>query len=287
MQEKKSIIGISFIVLLLMLGCACIQPQPPVSPIPTKPPTATALPTATLPAEVRPTVTGTPVPTETLVPTATNTPTPTDTPIPTATNAPTLTPTPTETAVPIPTPTEMVMPTPSPTPVPSPTPEPTVVPPVPEVNPEALLNHGWQSVMDLTESYQILFPELFTESEIEYADELVVFHYANSKDAGIGFKICFLLEKDFDLLADEIGEEHEMYEMTLDEQQVFRYTGKRGKFLCSGYVLENTYGITSEDGEETEQAGALLIEFTYPIEQCELYETEQYQFYIISIPREE
>lgn len=290
MQVRKGKIGIGLIAILF-LCCACIKPQPPATPIPTKAPPATAVPSPTIEAQE----TVTPEPTEavmpTVFPTEAVTPTPIETIAPTPTKIPTATPSPTETAVPSPTtaaqetvtpePTKAVVPTVAPTEPVTPTPVPTSVP---QASAEELVYHGWQSVNDLTGTYRIVFPEVFTEGFIEQAEDAILFWYQSRENPEILLSVQFLLEKDFDLLADEIGENHAMQEIAIGEKKGFFYQGERGAFFASGYLVEHFYEAFVQETDGIKPVGSLLVEFSYPKEQRDRYETEQYQYYIIPIP---
>lgn len=122
-RRRYSVLGISGIIILLILGAAAFATKPVWNPI-LNPPTDT--PTTTPSITPLPTWTSTPsyTPTDTLTPTWTPTPsfTPTHTSTPTPSNTPTDTLTPSITPTPSDTPTQTSTPTDTPTPTLTPTP---------------------------------------------------------------------------------------------------------------------------------------------------------------------
>lgn len=120
------------ILLLAVLGLACTQTEPSLTPTP--PSAVTLVPQSAYTSVPQPTPAPTTTPTPppkatpapTPAPTATPTPPPTATPAPTP--APTATPPPPPTATPTPTPAPTATPSPPPTATPAPTPAPTATP---------------------------------------------------------------------------------------------------------------------------------------------------------------
>ena len=267
-------------LLTSLLFASCRQEIPENTPGSTITPTGCEAPTCT-PAEtpeaelplgpsVVPTVTEVPV-VET-VPTPTQIPEPTDVPEPTE----------------APEPTGEVLPTAEPTVIPEqpelPSPSPSPVP-----NAELLVNHGWQRAISIDENYEILFPELFLGSSLEKTDrELTVFYTAPSDD-GVSFKISYHMQTTLDefLSASLLTENAVAYDNT-EENRVSAVRQESGT-LCRGILIESRYAKTllgnAFAGEEW-IPGVMEVTFSYPSEQKQLYETAEYEFYVINFGRE-
>ena len=184
MQAIKKGIKLTITVMGIVLFCACTK-KVPVSVIPAESPTPTQEIEFIVTPMISPTeelVSPTKAPTETKEPTVTKEPTKTKEP--TATKAPTATKSPTATKAPTamksPTATKAPTATKEPTATKAPTAtkdltetqvstqKPTSTPIVENSSNggENLIHNGWQSMMDITQTYYVMFPECFNVSEV-------------------------------------------------------------------------------------------------------------------------
>ena len=230
---------------------------PTPSPTPTNVPEPTAGPTVTQGAE--PTATATPVPTLTVSPTAEPTVTPEPTAEPTAT------------------------PTPEPTPMPTATPTPSSIP-TPTPNPEPLVNNGWQKTVSVDDNYRIIFPEVFRDSAVEKTDRVLTVSYLCPENTEITFEISYHLQRTREEFVNEIlsaggtiTEEHPEENRTICYWQTENLI-HRAVFIDEQYPQ---FLVGTSFGEEEWTLGVMLVMFTYPADKTELYESEQYYFYVI------
>ncbi len=253
------------------------------SPVPGLHPTAapTAAPTG------KPTVTPTTVPTETPIPTPTQPAEPTAGPTAEPTIEPTETPSPKPTSTPTPSPTSTPTPSPEPTPEPTstPTPSPTPSPsPTPTINPEPLVNHGWQKTVSIDEKYIIVFPELYRESSVEKTDRELAVTYFCKDNSDVEFEIRYCMQQTREELIYEILS---VGGSVLEERPEERRTTclwQAGNTMHCAIFIDTQYPqslLGTAFGEEEWINGVMWVVFSYPAEQAELYEMEQYHFYVI------
>ena len=269
-MKKKQISIIAVAGLLLLAACG---PKEGIGPIkfdnngmtptpiivPTCTPTATPSPAPGLHPTVAPTKTATPTPTATMAPTVTPTPSPE----------------PTNTPTPSPEPTVTSTPTPSPTPSPSPT---------PTVNPEPLVNNGWQKTVSIDEKYQIVFPELFRDSQLSKTDRELANVFYCAEDAEIEFKIVYTMLQ---------TKEYFIYDILAAGGSVVEDRPEEGRTTCLWQLGDRIYCEILIDaqypqyllgtafGEEEWITGVMQVVFSYPADKRDIYETEQYSFYVI------
>lgn len=301
---QKRITGIIMAVgLLLFASCG------PKTDIPVKPtdgdvvPTATEIPTCTPKATEPPTVTSVPTPTITeaakvtvvpspvLKPTAAPEPTKAPTPVPTEPVQPTATPEPTETPEPTAALTESPVPTeePEPTRLPEVTPtepvQPTATPsPTPAVNPETLVNYGWQKTVSIDEKYGIVFPEVFRESVVIKDDRELCVQYTCPEEAGIELRIVYLMQQSLEEVENTIlSADGTILEGSLAERKVVLEWKENG-FVYRGTFSEEQYDRTllgASFGEAEQIVGVMQVIFAYPEERRAEFEAAEFNYYII------
>ena len=142
------------------------------------------------------------------------------------------------------------------------------------------MEEGWQRVFDISERYCIVFPETFSTGEVIATEEMVVFRYQSDVFADVLFEIRYYLTDTFDMLTDELGIESEMWEIFDYDGISFGYIRRSEQNCYRGIVLE--YG--SGETEKQREWNTLQVEFIYPAEKKEQYETEEFQYYITRIP---
>lgn len=275
---KKWMIGVFLAAGLLL--CASCGTKINIGPVePTNNPvsaTPVEMPTSTPQADVNPQLTTVPEPTEQVLPTETPTVTPTATAMPTPT--PTVMPTPTATAMPTPTATPMPTATPIPIPTATPTPSPT-----PTIAPETLVNHGWQKTVSIDETYTVIFPELFRESAVTREDSVLVLEFTCPEEASIEFRISYLMQQTLQDVENEIlSAGGTILEGSLGEKRVM-LEWKEENIVCNAVLLEEQYDralIGGSFGEEAWVTGVMQVEFRYPEERREEFETEEYSYYV-------
>lgn len=300
MSLNKKGIWIVTVAGLLLLG-ACIRGnQPVVTPTPTVVPTQSAEATETPVPEITaspipestviPKVTPTVVPEPTVVPKVSPTPEPeiSATPEPTEAPEPTETPVPeiTVTTTPEPTVIPEVTPTEAPEPTPTEVPEPTKAPEIswtPDT--ELLINAGWQRTVDITENYDIVFPDCFDESKVERMEKELLISYSSTEKEGIKFYVYYTMEQTLEQALLQVTEAGGfMTENNRDEKQ-FSYRTD-GAIIYRGTVLETSFSkvlLDSSFHEEEKITGTIHIVLEYPKEYCTEYETETYQYFLVPI----
>lgn len=271
---KKIITGIIMAAGLLLLA-SCIPntnigtTEPTngaVSATPTVLPTGTPEVTVTL--QITATPTEEPLPTE--APTATPVPSPTLSPTP----SPTLSPTPTATATPVPTeepePTEEPLPTVSPI-------------PTPELNPETLVNHGWQKTISIDEKYTVIFPELFRESTVTKENNTLLVKFTCPEETAIEFKIVYMMQRTLQDVENEIlSAGGTILTGSLGEKRVV-LEWQEEDMVSRAVLLEEQYARTllgGSFGEEEWITGVMMVAFTCPKEQQAAFEAEEYSYYV-------
>jgi hypothetical protein len=194
---------------------------------------------------------------------------------------PTETPKPTETPTPSPEPTETPTPEPTETPTPSPTPSPS---PTPTINPEPLVTNGWQKTVSIDEKYSIVFPEIFRESELSKTDRELTSAFFCKDDAEIELKIVYTMLRTKDYF---------IYDILSAGGSVVEDRPLEGRTTCLWQMGDRIYcEILVEEqypqsllgtsfGEEEWIPGVMQIVFSYPADKRDIYETEQYSFYVI------
>lgn len=311
---KKIIVGIMMTAgVLLFSSCKPVQPvTPSVTPM-TEPdeietPLPTGLPEPSIPsptdgaaitpdskATTTPTVspnpdgssTKTPTPEVTAVPT--KKPEPTKVPEPTADLEPTVSPEPTQSPEPAvspeptqePEPTASLNPTPTWNPTMTPTTEPTVTS---TPAPESLVNHGWQEMITIDERYRIVFPEVFRQSAVSRTDRELVVSFFSEEEAGVQFKIVYLIQPDMEELLTELQNKEEAVLEQFPEEKRTVCCWKEENTLYQAIFMEEEYPkalLGSSFGEEDWIFGVMKVSFEYPSDKREQYETEQYGFYVI------
>lgn len=294
----KKIAGILMITgLLLLTSCNSYIEEGPVNVTNGAPTPTVVVPTCT------PGVTQTPVPTSAPKPTAVPEATPTEAVEPTVSPMPTSTPEPTKAEVVEATPTNAPEPTvsPEPTPVPEITeepavsPEPTIEPepsqtpeatpsPTPYINPETLVNAGWQKNISIDEKIIIVFPELFRESTVAKENNDLILSYTCPEDESIEFRISYLMQRTLQEVENEIlSMDGTLLEGSLAEKKVV-LEWQEDAMVYRGILLEEQYAqalLGTSFGDEEWITGVMQVTFAYPEERRSEYETADYCYYIM------
>ena len=258
----------------------------------TIPPTLGVEPTATIvPSQdptLEPTATIMPSQDPTLEPTATIVPSQNPTSEPTATTVPSQNPTSEPTATTVPSQDPTSEPTATIAPTQEPTPEPTVTlrpVPTPAMNPNSLITNGWQKMISIDGKYKIIFPELYKESVITKTDRELEISYSCKENKDISLTIGYAMQQTRETFIDEIlsvgGIVAEEYPAKKKTACVWQLENKKyfAIFVDEEYSRELLGPVF---GDEEQVPGVMYAAFSYPADQCDIYETEQYNFYIIS-----
>lgn len=301
---KKGILGtLAVTVLLLLTACGPKEGIGPVifdnggktpTPIvvPTCTPTITPSPVPVLHPTTAPTGTATPKPSVTPTPEPTATPTeaptstPTPTPSPEPTTAPTATPEPTQEPTPEPTPEPTATPTPSPMPTSTPTPSPS---PTPTINPEPLVANGWQKTVSIDEKYNIVFPEVFRESETVKTGSELITVFSCEDNPEIEFKIVYSMQQTKEYFIYDILAEGGVVAEDRPLEQRTTCTWQLGDRMYIDILIDIQYPnslLGTAFGEEEWINGVMQVLFSYPANRQEIYGTEKYGFYVTDHGRE-
>lgn len=263
-NRKKFTIVILGGMLLLGAGCNTKQNKIP----------SNGSPTPTLWAETTPTQFPKASPSGTFVPT----------------QQPNLTKEPEEEQVPTPSPTSALTPEPTKeaestsTPIPSATqkPEPTPTP-VPDM--DWLLQNGWQRTVDVTEHYNIYFPECFDEAEVERTEQEIILSYSSKKQTQIRFVIHYRIGQTISEALEQLYAADAIVTEPAEKEKEFSYRVERD-IIQQGVILETCFINTllgSSLEEEEAVVGTIQIQLEYPKEDSTEYETEEYQYFWIPI----
>lgn len=308
---KKRIIG-AFAVMSLLLLVACEPKAGPFegensgnTPTPAVVPTGTPMVTPSPVPVLRPTSTPTPSPRPSATPVPTQTVEQTITPTMEPTATPTVEPTPTPAAEPTaeptqaaeptvePTATPTPSPTPSPEPSPEPTPEPTMEPtatptpsptPTPTPDPEPLVTNGWQKMVSVDDKYRIIFPDVYRDSSVSKTDKVLTVSYFSAEHAEITFEIGYYLQRSREEFVNEIlSAGGVIVEERPEEKRTSCRWQAENRVYFSIWIDEQypQYLLGSSFGEEELVNGVMQVMFSYPADKCDIYETEQYVFYVV------
>lgn len=280
MQVVKKGIKLILSVMGIVLFCACTR-NIPVSVVPAETPTPTRGITATATVVV-PTQTPTPLPTK--EPTSTSLPTPTlkPTKLPdtTATTEPTATKAPTATHSPIPT-----LP---PTKAPTITVESSVTAvPSTVITPETLVVNGWQSMLDISQTFYVIFSECFNNSNITKGETTLDISYTSTQEAQIQFQVLYSMQQTLQHVLDSIVEQGGVVLEENIQEKSISYQVERDNMVYQGVVLEQQYKkelLGDVFGEENSVIGTMQVIFAYPKEQQLKYEAEEFSYYVVRIP---
>lgn len=268
------------VLLGSLLFISCKQEVPENIPESTVTPTGYDEPacTPTEMPEAEPSPVPSTVPTATVTPVAETVPTPTQVPKPTATPKPTEAPKPTGEVLPTAEPTIEPEQPELPSPIPSPVPD-----------AELLVNHGWQRAISIDEKFEIIFPELFVGSSLEKTDRELTVFYTTPSENGVSFKISYHMQTTMnDCLNGYLLPENAEVSDSTEENRV-SVVWQENEILYRGILIESLYektllGNAFEGGEWI--PGVMELVFSYPAEQQQLYETAEYEFYVIDLGRE-
>lgn len=279
MQVVKK--GIKLIVSIagLALFCACTRNVPVETITPTNRITVTVTPSVTEALQTPlPTITPTLVITE--IPTLTATPmlTATPTPLPEPTNKETPTKEPTK------------KPTATPTLLPTKTPTVTVgvtVTDVPKVDLEPLITNGWQSMVDISQTVQVIFSECFNDSKVTKGETTLEICYTSTQEKELQFQVVYSIQQTLQQILDTIVEQGGIVlEETVQEKRV-SYQIEQNNRIYQGIALEQDYQkelLGDVFGDADNIIGTMQVVFSYPKEQQMKYETEPFQYYVVKIP---
>ena len=312
MQVVKKRIKLILSVIGIILLCACKENVPVVvNPRVTQGVTNTVTPSITEKNKISPTkrptvtVTSIPSPTNTETPMLTQSlaPTLTETPIPTQSLAPTLTETPIPTQPLVPTLTETPIPTQPlvptspirPTKTPTATQEPEIVSPTPiptislniGMDLEQLLAQGRQSLLDISESYYIIFSDCFDGSQVNKEEQTLEILYTSSKEDNIQFQILYSIQQTSDVIVNKIVKQGGVL---IKEDTINRrvsYQLESNEMMYQGVIIENEFKkelLGSMFGEQENIIGTMQVVFSYPKEMEKKYETELFKYYVIRVP---
>lgn len=315
MQAVKKGIKLMISIMGIVLFCACTK-RVPVSVIPAGSPTPSQeislIPTGTEPISptkelVSPTKEPTISPTHTIIPSPTNIavstvpPSPTNTAVPTVTKTPTSTTVPTPTKKPMatkaPTVTKEITVTKTPTKVQEPTltvtPIPTVgnnhieeKPSIDVIN-ETLLQNGWQSMIDISSTYYVVFSNCFNHSEIRKGETTLDIRYTSEQDKNIQFQVLYSIKQTANQVLDKVVEQGGIVLEKDSSNGSISYTVEKEQVVYQGIVLEKEYKrelLGDAFGEEDSIVGTMQVVFAYPKEQYVKYEADEFHYYLVRIP---
>ena len=250
--------------------------EPTVKPDLTIIPSVTQMITPVLSPEPTPEVTASETPElePSLEPTATEKPVPTATPVPS--EEPTSEPTASATPSPEPTPEPTASPIPTPTPSPIPT---------PTINPDPLVTKGWQKMISVDGKYKIVFPEIYKESTIMKTDKELEIYYSCPDNKDVALTIGYTMQQ---------RKEYFLYEILSVSGNIIEERPSEKRTTCV-WQLGNQKNLAvfideeySRDllgagfGDEEWIPGVMYVVFSYPADKCDIYEAEQYCFYIVN-----
>ena len=266
---------------------------------PTKEPTKEVSKTPS-PTEVA-TITLTPKPTETIKPTETKEPTetikPTETKEPTETIKPTETKEPTETIKPTETkePTETMKPTEMKEPTVTTSPIATTTPTIDneeekvsiDMTQESLLKNGWQSMVDISQTYYVVFSECFNDSKVIKDENRLDIRYTSKQEKNIEFQVLYSIGQ---TIHHVLGGVTEQGGIILEEDVsngIVSYKIEKKDMVYQGVILEKEYKkelLGDNFGEGDSVVGTMQVVFTYPKAQYAKYEADDFNYYLVKIP---
>lgn len=147
------------------------------------------------------------------------------------------------------------------------------------------MNNGWQKTVSVDEKYCIVFPELFRDSKLSKTDRELSNVFSCAEDTDIEFKIVYTMLQ---------TKEYFIYDILAAGGVVIEDRPSEGRTTClwqSGnrmyceILIDEQYPqflLGDAFGEEESIAGVMRVVFSYPADKRELYEAEQYRFYVIS-----
>ena len=288
MQVVKKGIKLILSVMGIVLFCACTR-NVPVSVVPVGTPTTTAVPLPTS------SVTVTTVPTEAVItPTPTNIPTADLTPLLTPTLKPTklpdatVTKEPTSTSVPTATKTPTVTKPPTETTTLPPTKAPTItVEGSTVITPEMLVANGWQSMLDISQTFYVIFSECFNDSKVTKGENTLEISYTSTQEEEIQFQVLYLMQQTLEDMLDVLIEQDGIVlEENIAEKSI-SYEIEKEDMVYRGVILEQEYQkelLGDVFGEGNSIIGTMQVTFAYPKEQQSKYETEEFSYYVVRIP---
>ena len=297
MQVIKKGMKLMISVIGIVLLCACTK-NVPVSVIPTESQipsqgisfiptvTETISPTKEI---VSPTKEPTMSPTHTITPSPTSTPIPTNTATPTNTIAPTPTKKPMATKAPTVTKEITVTKTPTVTATPVPTVDNTDITKNPsiDVTKESLLQNNWQSMVDISGTYYIVFSNCFNYSEVKKGETTLDIRYTSEQYKNIQFQVLYSMQQTATQVLDKVIEQGGIIlEEDASNGSIF-YTVEKEQKVYQGVVLEKEYKrelLGDVFGEEDNIVGTMQVVFTYPKEQYVKYEADKFHYYLVRIP---
>jgi len=173
--------------------------------------------------------------------------------------------------------------TPTMTPTATPTPVPTLIP-TPSIDPQLIVNNGWQKAISPDEKYSIVFPDLFRDSYVSKSERELFLGYSSEEDKeiefGIYYKMKKSIQKEIDIILSQGGS---TTQYAADDTGVFYRFEKSGR-VYRGILLEIRYSkelLGNAFGEEEWINGVMEVVFSYPESMSEVYETENYNFYVV------
>ena len=142
-----------------------------------------------------------------------------------------------------------------------------------------------QIEISIDEKYSIVFPEIFRNSELSKTDRELSNAFYCTENEDIEFKIVYTMLQNRETL---------VYDILTAGGSIAEERPSEGRTTCMWQVGDKVYcGILFDGqypqsllgaafGEEEEISGVMQVVFSYPADRREIYETEQYGFYVIS-----
>ena len=151
------------------------------------------------------------------------------------------------------------------------------------MDPELLVAKGWQKSVSIDGAYAIVFPELFRDSKVSKTDTELTFAFSCAENQDIEFKIIYTMQQNL---------EHFVYEILATNGVILEEQPENHRVTCLWQVGDTVYRsiftevqysqslLGTSFGEEEWITGVMQVMFSYPAERREVYEAEQYCFYV-------
>lgn len=144
--------------------------------------------------------------------------------------------------------------------------------------------NGWQKTISIDGEYYVIFPELYKECTVSKTDKELEIKYTCKEDETIAFAINYMMQQNLtDMVMDILGANGIVFDEIPGEKRI-SYRWQLGDTIYRGTLIEAQYPqylLGTSFGEEEWITGVMETVFSYPAEQSEVYETEEYSYYVI------
>lgn len=144
--------------------------------------------------------------------------------------------------------------------------------------------NGWQKTVSIDGNYTIVFPELFRESEVSKTDRELISEFTCDEDTEITFSVGYIMMQTLEETVQEILAAGGIMVEERPEEQRVTYRWQTENKIYNGIFVEVQYPqylLGNVFGEEEWITGVMQIVFSYPADQQEKYETEQYSYHVV------